>query len=453
MWIEGIASQLDRPLGFGATSWLLKLLAAAQLVLLAATYPVWLPQDVFPQVPWLPLWVGAAPAFEWLALATLLAALGLVIFSEPASAVERIAALMAAAGWLALIALDQHRTQPWAVQAIVLLVAWNCLPHREAAIWLRLFLISIYVYSALSKLDVSFARDMAPLFASGLARSLGLTGLASAALVRGATDYGWLLPLAELTAGVALSFPRTWPWSTLAIVGLHALLLAALGPWGLDHSAGVVLWNVVSIGLALCFFGSPPRAKSPVVDVRSAGDVRSADVVAAADTRAADSPAAAQRFRRAARWLVRGGMLLVLVWPATEPFGWCDTWLAWAVYAPRNERLELFVATADAARVPRQWQPYLAVDAADPRWMRLRIDAWSLASVGVPLYPQQRFQLGVARGVIAALPADLAVRVVLWSAADRHSGQRQSRVLDRESLATAAPRYWFNSTPRDNLNQ
>ncbi len=86
----------------------------------------------------------------------------------------------------------------------------------------------------------------------------------------------------------------------------------------------------------------------------------------------------------------------------------------------------------------------------------MRVERWSLADLGAPLYPQARFQLGVALAVGKAVEQNQAqnesqprIRLLYESAADRWSGKRKIREynglsqiepLTSEFLLNAAPR-------------
>ena len=83
------------------------------------------------------------------------------------------------------------------------------------------------------------------------------------------------------------------------------------------------------------------------------------------------------------------------------------------------------------------------------RWVRLPIDRWSLATLGVPIYPQDRFQLGVALAIARDARLDRGIRVDLRSTADRYTGAREREVLlGRPALLRAADRFFFSAIPR-----
>ena len=55
--------------------------------------------------------------------------------------------------------------------------------------------------------------------------------------------------------------------------------------------------------------------------------------------------------------------------------------------------------------------------------------AWSLEVLGVPLYPQARFQLAVAAEAARKYELDREIRAEVLGAVDRFSGERKRRML------------------------
>jgi hypothetical protein len=81
--------------------------------------------------------------------------------------------------------------------------------------------------------------------------------------------------------------------------------------------------------------------------------------------------------------------------------------------------------------------------------MRLRIDLWSLEVLRVPIYPENRFRLGIVREVMQRADLEGELILDLYGSANRLSGQRKvTRLNGREEIEQQAKSYWFNSTPR-----
>src|SRR5690606_29386070 len=63
-----------------------------------------------------------------------------------------------------------------------------------------------------------------------------------------------LFPVGELLTAAGLVFRRTRVAAIILAFVMHGGLLALLGPWGLDHRPGVLLWNVYFLLQAVILF-------------------------------------------------------------------------------------------------------------------------------------------------------------------------------------------------------
>ena len=157
---------------------------------------------------------------------------------------------------------------------------------------------------------------------------------------------------------------------------MHSLLLAALGPWGAGHQLGVILWNVYFIAQNIVLFGVAGETTQP------------AEISSQQKTPFGLG--------------VRGLVLCVVLFPSSEPFGICDVWPAWAVYATGPQRLRVYINAADIGRLPAAVRPFVDVPRFVDDRRLVRIDRWSLNATRAPIYPQNRFRLGVALALAQA---------------------------------------------------
>jgi len=106
----------------------------------------------------------------------------------------------------------------------------------------------------------------------------------------------------------------------------------------------------------------------------------------------------------------------------------------------------------DVNRLPLVCRDYLEPSDTGHHWRRLRIDRWSLVTLGVPVYPQNRFQLGVALAVATTAKPRGQFHVVAYGRANRITGRRQFREYwGAAELRDAARGYWLGMMPRSNL--
>ena len=121
-----------------------------------------------------------------------------------------------------------------------------------------------------------------------------------------------------------------------------------------------------------------------------------------------------------------------------------DHWLSWSLYSPHTSRLELEVHNSAINKLGPQIKRHVAPDSDGDRWHRLALDHWSLTDRGVPLYPQGRYQLGLALSMAAKKGLRDDIRGRLRSVSDRWTGRRQEkRLLGVEELRGEADQFWL----------
>lgn len=364
---------------------------------MAVTWALWTPLREPPRLPPAAFPIAPPPGFDFALLP--LVALG-VAARRPGLAVAALAALMAG---------DQLRWQPWAYHALligVLLAACGAARATTLARWLA---VSVYAYSAIAKLDATYATTLGQ-------QVLDALGASAVGLPEGARAVAALAPpLAEL--GVAACLAASLRWRSLArpaaaaAVAMHLGTIGVLGPWGLGHSAGVLLWNVGFAWQTVVLFGTPPGA---------AGAARNESF-----------DGVSRVFERAATAVV----CFALVAPLASPLGGWDRWPSWGLYAPGGERAAVHVHRSVVDRLPDA----IPIGAeADGPWRRVRLDQWVLRTTGAPLYPQNRVRLALAAALAERFPLSDRVMAIVESRADRFTGERESRVIEGAEIGAAS---------------
>jgi hypothetical protein len=241
-----------------------------------------------------------------------------------------------------------------------------------------------------------------------------------------------VFPAAELAVALGLCFARTRTVALVGAITLHLLLLVILGPVGLGHKPGVLVWNVYFI----------------VQDVLLFGGLRSLPATAS-------PPQPPPHIAPHVPWVVQTMMWAAVLLPFLATTTWFDTWPAWGLYAPSAERVALYVHRRAVGNLPEDLLPFLD-EPDDPRdpWHRLRLDRWALETLDAPIYPQSRYQLGVAREVVARYAPVQRARVVRFDLADRFTGRRTHEVfVSLPQLVNAGSEYYFNTGPRQAMFQ
>lgn len=453
MWVTDVDEE-SQELAVGRRLQLLQYgLAISAGGLLLASWPLWFPGFSDSDFPLVPLWKSLTEFPLWIdSLLSSLLGLGLLMWFAPGSILSRCGPGLTLLTGLGLVSLDQHRLQPWFYQLLVISTFLLCGDQRfrwQAVTWL---VISVYLYSAVGKLDFEFLHTVGQEFLTAAGSVLGMQIEAWSEPQR-----LWLVaafPLFELLLGIALVVRSTRLYAGWLACIFH-LSLAGLFAFILQHSWGVILWNLQFAFQSLVLFGWPV----PGVRFRKLGSLQSGPLPQFA------SPKISEGGGGLPAWCGQLVLGLALLLPLGERWGLWDHWLSWALYAPHSSRVEVLVARTAVDRLPEGAQRGTQASSEDGQtpmfpedrpsalaaslWVRIPIDRWSLEQTGTPIYPQARFQLGVVRYLARRVDSDFMIRAELRGVANRFTGQRQAwQLRDRRTMVMAADRFWLNTEPR-----
>lgn len=404
--------------------------AIAAVILVLTSSRLWFPHSPtapFPQVPLIAAVADWPIAVDWVSSIGLLVGWLLIAWasakSRPSSwRVDRAGGLMVLGCGTLLVVLNQHRFQPWHYQ-LILFAAVSMLGSQVQQITiLRWLVVSVYFYSALSKIDFEFLHTVGQQF---LAQILEFVHLENFGSYGARVILAWLFPLLELAIAIGLTQKAYRRLAGVAAVCLHLGLVLVLGPFGLNHSLGVVLWNVYFAVIAFLLFvwpDSQPAAQHLPSEAQPPPAYSKVLFVCAA---------------------------IVMTLPIFERTGYWDHWPSWALYAPHSSRVEVQVAKTATDILPQELQELLQTPDESTIWVRVPMSEWSLETLGVPIYPQSRFQLGVARKLAEELDSEFTIRAKLLGPAARIDGKRKVRSLEgRTEIARVQDSFLFNTLPR-----
>ena len=407
------------------------------IALMGATWRLWTPHTVFPRIPLIKAAASVPDAFEWIGAALLVLSLAVVLLSPESSRRRRLGLLLFSATMTGMIVCDQERLQTWAYQFAILGVVLSLVPPRRAVVLLRLFVASIYFHSALSKISIAFLETTGPTLVYGLLTAFQMTGARQWVVLEHRLEV--LLPLTELMVALMLCFPRSRRVGLWVSLGMHLLLMLALGPLGLKHKPGVLIWNAYFFIQNVVLFG-PLFARRAAASAPDAGSPISSGSQVARPLQRSASPAS-----RLAGAVAVAAILL----PFLEPYGLYDHWPSWAVYAGGTERVSVWVGGATRAKLPETLRQLTTEPGKDDSWCRVQIDRWSLEALAAPIYPEIRFQLGVAHWIATHTDAGEDVLVVLHSRADRWTGEHATRVISGAAeIERELDSFRINGVPR-----
>ncbi len=329
---------------------------------------LWVSTRSYPLTPVLPFLTLGFP-FDYAVFAALL--LLLILIAIAARPAKLICAFVALAVLWTLF--DQSRWQPWFYQYVFMLAAlgfWFANrtdpPKSKSALdACRLIVVCVYFWSGVQKLNPGFVNDIFPWMLAPLVRSLPA---ADAARLQ---PLALAVPLVEMGIALGLLTRKFRNLAVLAAVAMHSLVLASIGPWGLNYNNVVWPWNVVMIvSVGLLFW--------------RANEVRALDVL--------------WRNELTFQKLV---LVLFALSPALSLVNRWDNYLSFALYAGNRNSAAIYMTPSVASRLPDDVQELVTEPASrnPPGPDALSITDWSWGTLNVPPYPEVRIFKNIGRQV------------------------------------------------------
>jgi hypothetical protein len=203
---------------------------------------------------------------------------------------------------------------------------------------------------------------------------------------------------------------------------MHVGLLLILGPWGLDHKPGVLIWNVYFIFQNVLLF-RPSHAPQPQTTVDRVAMHRSA----------------------AATMLVA----LAAGLPLLESGGWWDHWPGWAVYSSRPATVTMLVREGRVDDLPATLRSCVGPPEPLTDWRPVSVDTWSFELLQCPIYPQERYRLAVIGAVAVESGLGDDVRVRVESTPGRWTGDRKKfEYVGSAGIRARCSAFQLNTRPR-----
>ncbi|QGJ71291.1 Hypothetical protein PBC10988_29950 [Planctomycetales bacterium 10988] len=431
--LKGHQFLLQSPGGYPTKPWQARLLTIwmgfMSLLLLIGTWPLWSPQTLYPQVPLLSFAIPLSQGIDLLVCLCLWGTSLAFFLQSIAKTPPKILAAWWGMTWCFAFLLDQHRLQPWAYLFCILTLIIALSPYHYWISNARLLMISIYLYSAWAKVDASFFQELGPKLFIGCGSLVGLTLEEWSPLWLSIGSV--IFPLGELFLVVGLCWRPLYPIAVPLSCLLHIFNLFLLGSWGLNHHHGVLLWNLYLLGQNFVLFGPYLWESEEDFPIPISGQ----------------KPLPVQGKKTLASVLLAGVILL----PLTESWGIWDNWLSWGLYVSRNEYLICYLPEDEKEKIPLRWQRFLRPSSKE-NYLIFQLDAWSFQDLSVPLYPQNRFQIGVCLGLAKRFDLEDSIRVEVRTQANRWTAARTSKWLEgSQQLEAATETFWLNARPRENL--
>jgi hypothetical protein len=398
----------------------LLVLALFELALFAVTRPLWFGRNEFPQVP-----LVSFPRTSFLSTDTVSVIFVISICVLIARLISkaslqhvnrRFSGVILLTG-LALVLADQHRLQAWHWLFLLNLAAAVILQGADRLLVMRQLVAAVYVCSALSRITLVPAEGITGVIVRQL---LSMLGIAAGETRDPAFDFlCHAMTAGELLVGLLLLNAGTRKFGCLSAVVLHVTLLIVLGPWGLNHHAGVLLWNA-------CFL-----CLLPVLFIgKDSGSI-------------GNEPEQIGRRRVALSW----ARIMIWAFPVSGLLGIADNWPSWQLYSSRPESWVLYVHAADRDRVAPTLTDYVGKPAPLSDWCPVLLDRWSLERTSSPMYPEDRYQLAVIAWVLEQSDQPLRFQVAISEPRRLRWWRRTERTIETdEQLQRERQRFLISTT-------
>lgn len=404
---------------------LLELIALAGLAAgVVATWPLWTGDQHFPQIPWLAAAVGIPTSVDpWLLGLAGVAGIGIAVstFGRPNRQCDLWSRIAFAVATIALVLLNQHRMQAWVLHLLGVMFVLGLAPNRRGLSLVRAFAISVYVHSAVSRCDRASLE-----LQWNLAEPLLERWDIDSQYVSERARLAWagLFAVVELGVSILLAFPRVRPYGRWAAIAMHGCLLLLLGPLGLDHHTGVLVWNATWIAQNWVLF--------------------SAELDGNGETAIDDLHGSRFGYRFAT---VIAGVLICA--PLLAPWSLWDNWPSWRLYSGRPASVLAYVDESRIGELPETVRQFVGPPQPLSEWRPVSLDAWSFAELRCPVYPQERFRLAIAQALARKYALGDDLRTEIGTRPERWKGEREMReLLGERAIEEECDRFVVNTAMR-----
>lgn len=231
-------------------SYFIKVVAFFWLITKIWSFKTWITDRIYPVIPPLDI-VKNVPGFVHLfAFGFSLLALLLILFKE-----NRLLLISLFLSEILSCSLDTVRWQPWEYMylCILLIMIINFHKPKNIILLVHLFLVSVYVFSGLHKLNRSFLS-----LAWMNMILIDFFGLSMDVILKYKLFFvGLLIPIVELALAILLLISKSKRKISYVLMGIHVVILIVIGPFGLQHNSVVWFWNLAMIGMLLIIYVKP----------------------------------------------------------------------------------------------------------------------------------------------------------------------------------------------------
>jgi len=341
-----------------------------------ASYPLWLSERQYPQVPVFSFLPVILFPFDYIIFITMLILL-VVSFINISKRVFLIS-FVCILGIYFLF--DQSRLQPEFYQFLLLSIAVSLYPwtvsntHKKKVMLATCCIIisSIYIYSGLQKANISFISGVYPWFVQPVIQFFPDT---IKQIIR---SLGFLVPVIETGIGIGLLVKKYRLLAIAVAICMHLFILFSLGPFGHNWNSVVWPWNIaMCCFVVILFWDTDSLAFSTLVK-----PVQPVCVIL---------------------------VILCVVLPAFSFINLWDSYLSASLYSGNTENAQIHIP----ANIVYTLNPQIKknIQKAGNNFYVLDISTWSYEAMNVPSYPQDRVFKGITKAFCKNVPVNTGITV------------------------------------------
>ncbi|MDQ3075722.1 MAG: DCC1-like thiol-disulfide oxidoreductase family protein [bacterium] len=326
---------------------------------------LWLGVRIFPHIPVISDIFKVSANTEIILFITLISTLLYIVFSSK----PKKAIFLAIAVCLFFAFFDQMRWQPWFFQYVFMLsllgaFSWNhkdSLGIERVLNANRLIVASVYFFSGLQKLNLTFTDEIFPWMVKPI------VNLLPSVLELHIHQLGTLVPFIEIAIGIGLLTNRFRKSAVILAMMSILFILATLGPFGNNWNSVVWPWNIVMLIIVPLLFWNIPNFS--VKDI----------------------------FWPKNNFFQKVVVLFFVISPIFSFFNLWDSYLSFALYSGNVNSARIYVSDRFKERSPDELNIHLT--AVEPNIHELNLFMWSINELNVPIYPETRIFKGVAKEI------------------------------------------------------
>ncbi|MDQ1094954.1 MULTISPECIES: hypothetical protein [Chryseobacterium] len=226
------------------------------------SYKTWITERLYPVIPPLDMTQDISPVFHVVLFCLSVILMVLILISDKKSLL-----IVLLISELISCSLDMVRWQPWEYMymTILLLIIIGLHKPGNLRIMLHLFLVSVYLFSGLHKLNREFLTSIwTQMFL------IDLFGFSMEQILNYKLFFiGLIIPVTEIVFAILLLISRSKRKISFLLMAMHVIVLMVIGPAGLKYNSVVWPWNLSLIFILAVLYERPLESVRKKILIRN----------------------------------------------------------------------------------------------------------------------------------------------------------------------------------------